>query len=209
MGLGRGHNERATALGAMVAAVLVLLTACASPGPPPASPDEVYGGVFDAVRNTAVANGASEQQLHLIDEYKYADEIPFSVVVEAMNRTSECLDANGLAYTSWVEEAYPGLPVMDYSWGVPAGLTADEARDLGNACGDSESAFIADLYENQASFIDQRDELFRQMRPELVACLRGFGVTVDDDASRELISQLSVELLVTGVVSEPTCVPPQ
>lgn len=185
------------------------LTACAPAKEVTPSPAGAYGEVFTLIRETAVANGASEEQLAELDRYADGGEIPFAVVSNAMDRTFACLDVKGISYASEVYEIYPGYPVYDYSWSVPEGLTAEEARDLGDVCGDRESAFISSLYEQQAGFLEQRDALFESMRPDLLQCLHDHGVTVEDDATRDEMTQLAVELLRSGVVSEPTCLPPQ
>jgi hypothetical protein len=134
--------------------------------------------------------------------------IPFSVVEGAVQRTFACLDANGLEYQSNIIETYPGYFNYDYYFRPISGDADEAARLTGNACQDHESTFIAMLYDNQPGIIEAIDEAFNEQRPELLQCLRDHGVNVDDDATRDEMMSLSMQLLGSGTVSEPVCVPP-
>lgn len=157
----------------------------------------------------ALETGASEEQLSAMREYQDGSPIPYSVLEDAVNRTFDCFDEAGIVYLPLEPiEPMPGFPVPQYGFNAGQGLTEEEALTLGDQCADRESTWITVMYTQQPAYVEAQDAAFEETRAELVACLRDLGVDIDDDATRDEIEHEAVTLLITGVVPEPTCVPP-
>lgn len=61
---------------------------------------------------------------------------------------------------------------------------------------------------NQSLYLERLTQAFEAARPALVACLADYGLDIPLDATRDEFESAALQLLLTEVVSEPTCVPP-
>lgn len=202
-----GRGARLAGFGLAVA-IAALLSGCSSVPPTSPSPSGPVSAVYRGIYETAQSEGASEDQLNELRTYMDGRPIPFSVVEEAVQRTFACLDANGLEYQSNITETYSGYYYYEFFFRPVSGEADEAARLAGNACADRESTWIALLYDNQPGVIEAIDQAYLEQRPELLLCLREHGVDVEDDATRDEVKALAMQLQVSGEVSEPVCVPP-
>lgn len=187
----------------------MILAACNAHGGPALPTDSPYSSDYAQILDLARMKGASDEQIAQIDEYIDGREIPYSVVQEAFTRTDACLEAAGLESAINVSEVYPGYYSSDFMFRSKDGVTDEGDQDVGTACQDREVTYIGLLYDNQPGWIAARDAAFEARRPELLACLRDHGVAIEDDATYDEMMNSAVELLRSGVVAEPVCIPPQ
>ena len=194
---------------AAYAAVLAVACAACSSDPLEAPvPTHIQSATYELIFERARDVGVSDDQAEELRLYADGREIPFEVVTDATQRTFACFEQAGLQY-DYTTTYSLGQQRYEYRWFVPEALSPEQARDVGDACVDRESALIVSMYEHQPSYIETRDAAFEQVRADVLDCLQGYGTTLGENATRDEAWQAASELLVTGVVSEPTCFPPE
>jgi len=164
--------------------------------------------VYAAIVDDASESGASDAQMAQLHEFIDGRELPFSEVVEAGQRTEECLVDVGLQPVSSVREDALGDPWLDLGWIIPDGVDEATGLALGDQCAQDEFIFINDMYRNQPARIELEDAAFRDAFPTIRNCLAEHGVVVDAEASQGEVVTAIVGLLGDGVDVPPECFPP-
>lgn len=142
-----------------------------------------------------------------------ADELTYDTLRELISDTFDCFEENGISARFTADDTSHGIPVPTYTFSEIDGLTTDESLAIADSCIARHSGAAEMIYVWQpVSAAAIHAEWEANMKPFMVTCLRGEGITVDDSATREEIDTLAFELW-TNATSEgeapsgPNCFP--
>lgn len=189
----------------LTAAALVLVLAGCS-----ASPSESIDPAFllavDSVLDDARSGGgpsgvvASDQQIALLERVRAQGEVTWGDAMEAIDASAACLEEQGFWLRASPPDETGGFAVPEYTWGGPSSIGPDGQAAVGDACIDSESFFVEQLYATQPIAVQARDAWFNtRMKPVLVACLKRNGVEVDAEASEHDLLVVSFDYFDTVI----------
>ncbi|MGC4174296.1 hypothetical protein [Demequina sp.] len=167
---------------------IVALTACSSAVPEPsASPtgSEFALLATDAL-NDARANGASDAQLHIIEDAIATGGISFDAIQEAVHATFACFDSAGVRYEEFAPAVTNGTLFPSYSF------EGEEKTAVADECIHTNSDYVEMLYMRQPSAIEAGLDAFEAGMPVLIACLRRLGYELDDDVTADELKALLV-----------------
>lgn len=168
-----------------VALILVALTGCASPEAPGGSVEGVSSfdeQLYWAERDDAV----SEAQLAALRAAAESDAMSYEEISALLEDQFRCFEAAGISYQRLPdEEDPPGFLMPWYSHGEPL-ETAD-------ACHRETIQYAWIAYQGQPRAVELAEADLRERRPEIMECLRGRGIVVDDDATFDEMWQLDAQ----------------
>lgn len=187
----------------VAACILMACAACGSTAPA-ASPDEgSFGREIAAVILEAEANGASDQQIAVLEDARRTGTLSTEAVRDSLRRTVQCMSDAGVSATVEDHTRASGLIVPGYAaaLGQPGATQEeiDEAQLVVDACDTSEFRWVSSFYQTQPSSQELTDLLLEKKAPALRACLQREMQLggLDQDATpyelAERASQVSVD----------------
>lgn len=163
---------------------------------------------FDTFLNqwivTARQQGASEQQLRLLESAQATGRIDVTLVREAIAHTLDCFEANGVHHQSLLDDSSRGFDVPQYAYGVVEGLTEEESMQVADDCIATHSQAIEFAYQLQPVSVEAEEAMFEALIPELQACLEEQGVALEPDPTwQELVDANMEYAFGEGAHTEP------
>lgn len=180
----RRGGARPLVLALLVLGPLVGLGGCAAGGgAPTSSPTAAVSQVPETTEQVvarAKAKGASEEQLAILAK----GTISFAAYEAAVGRTVACMREAGLDVIGDIPTNTRGFMVIPYGFGTGAGMTDEQATELGDACMAKHSQVVEEIYQTQPSSVEAEERLFDKYRAAVVACIRKNGGSISDHPSR-------------------------
>jgi|GEM_PF-5685720 len=193
------HARRtAVAVGAalLVAAGLSACSASAQvsgsphPSPSPAQTTSV-GDAFAATVVDALSTPDLDPAVaEIIEATAASGAMSFQEYKRGLGSYVDCMASVGVE-ARMLESSTYGVPTILFGERYLPGieLTDDQYRDLRGACVDKTYLPLALVYQAQSSSIETTNARLDTFRPDLVACLAKYDVTLPDDASYDEIMQ--------------------
>ncbi len=150
----------------------------------PAPAGNAFADRVEAALADATAADATPAQIQAIRAAGQDGSVNLETVASAIAGTFDCFDAAGVHYESKGSHVDGGVTYIDYVY------EAGNVEELAEACVNQNSYYIEMLYALQPSTIDAADAAFVAAMPQLVECLRGLGVALDDDVTADELKQL-------------------
>jgi hypothetical protein len=192
------HPFAAAGAALIVAAVVAGCGGDPDPEPSPAA-SELTQKVTD-VRADAVAAGATEAQLAILEEAAANGELTMEQLLAARDKYAECLAAVGFTLVDLGVTDTRGFPYPEYS--VSTG-SAPESDDASTQCENEHFFFVDYVYQTQASSREGQDSQFEAAMPALIACLTAGGLTIPSDVSADELKRLMLEDVQAAIEANP------
>lgn len=177
-------------------AAMILLSACGSE-----SPGEVVDANSQSIADAlseAQEMGASEAQIHLLEEALDSGQMSLESARSATRRTVECITSAG-SFAEYDEETINGGRIL------PGYIWETSAAALNEECEKRESYWVNYLYQTQSSSLQEDAEFFEQQRPILLSCLQENGLDPDPDGDIYDLLRMAAELQASGTGTSGNC----
>ncbi|MFE1320548.1 hypothetical protein [Kitasatospora phosalacinea] len=155
------------------------------------------GGTSDRAReirralDDARSQGADQSQIALLEK----GEPTFESYQEAVNRSIDCVRRAGIEVVNNGISDSRGFPMVDVGYAAQAeGQSEEQTRALIDDCLLRYDQWISSLYQTGPAALTGMDRQFESIRPAYLACLRKYGLKVDDKASRQEAENAEVQL---------------
>lgn len=190
----------ASGLGVAASGVVVLAAAALGPGID-ASPSAIPGQSAPSSTTTAEAVSALDEWLRLAREDDRVSDAQLAVVEFAagsgyltyeqidalLEDTATCMADVGVPFDRHVDqEVAPGVLVPRYTHGGPL--------EVADACLYEHSHYAFGAYQTQQRHVEAQDAALTQKLPEVMACLRGRGASISDDATLDDVRAADAEV---------------
>lgn len=145
-------------------------------------------GASSAMVAKARAGGASEEQLAILAK----SGVPsFEDYEAAVNRSIACIEHAGIG-TPAVVKYEEGVTMLGYGFNASSpGRTDAQTDEIAQACIRQHSRWIEDAWGAQPTALEWNDQQLEAQRLSQIACLKSYGVTVDESWTRdEVLSRI-------------------
>ena len=178
--LGTRRRVRHRVVGTPVlAAALLALAGCHADNQVAEEPVE---GPFAIILESAREEGASATQLEILARSNATGAVSLADLKAATDATFECFADAGIDYASQTSEG-PN-PEISYQFSAPEG-----GSSIADECISRNSMFVEWAYQTQPSVQELVDAAFNNKRDQIMTCLRGMGIEIDDDANVDEIKR--------------------
>jgi hypothetical protein len=186
-------RSRHTTWGLAAIVATILLVGCGPSAPAPTSGGVEFQEYAQQNIDEARANGASDEQLMMLERAKETGSVPLEDARSAARSAVECMENSGVVAEYTEETTNAGLVLPNYR----AQISDDEPalEGLIEQCDAQEYLWVGKLYALQPSSRDATDAYVEERLPYLRACLDEHGVDVDDSATRAELFQAASQLL--------------
>jgi hypothetical protein len=139
---------------------------------------------LDTAIENAIEDGASQEQLNLLESTRDDGYLSPSTMHEALMNYASCVGEHGLEFQEVGTSGPPEFPWFDAITGV---ANADEQEWM-DRCDSMELSEVNGLYQTQPGYVQARKDIISTHREEILACLDSAGRPLSADATVEEIT---------------------
>jgi hypothetical protein len=185
--------SRISALACAAAIGAIALAGCGSSSTAPTTEGPAFAEFAQETIDEALAAGASEEQLSMLEVAKETGSVPLDDARTAARNAVQCMEDAGVVAEYTEETTSAGLVLPNYRAQIPDDQPV--AEQLIVACDEQEFLWVGKLYALQPSSTAVMDEHVEERLPMLRACLDQSGVAVDAEATRAELFEAAAKLL--------------
>lgn len=169
-----------------LAAAALLAGCAASPAVSSDPATATFAEIAQGALADAKANGATDEQISIIEEIVANGEVTYELVQAAVEATYACFDAAGIRYDVLAPRMKGDIAYPQYAF------EGDGGSEVADACIHANSDYVEALYARQPAAIAASEQEFLLRMPALIDCLKDLGYDIPADATMDDVKQLLV-----------------